>query len=319
MRDDLIRALEIEYDQIRAENEREEIYRKERIRREFPDIYDLTSQREELVFGTLRDILNRNAETDTLQARMKELSLKIRQKLQENHLPEDYLSPVYRCSICRDTGYTGSPVKSPCECLKKAYQQKLRLEIGLAENERETFEQFDCSLFSAEKLPGRNYSQRELMERCKQICEEWSDAYPQVPYRDLLLTGKSGLGKTFLLRAMADRLIRRDVHVLMISAFRLLEISRKSYFSNEDTSTELTDADVLIIDDLGTEPLMQNVTIEQLFNLINERQSLGKSTLISTNLDMAEFRNRYTERIASRMLDRKNCKILSLEGKDIRT
>ena len=62
-------------------------------------------------------------------------------------------------------------------------------------------------------------------------------------------------------------------------------------------------AEVLMIDDLGSEPLMQNVTVEQLFNLLNERQNKGLSTVISTNLEMSKFRERYTERIASRLRD----------------
>ena len=74
---------------------------------------------------------------------------------------------------------------------------------------------------------------------------------------------------------------------------------------------------VLMLDDLGSEPMMQNVTIEQLFNLINERQNRNLATVISTNLDMAKFRERYSERIASRLRDSR-CTILSLLGKDIR-
>ena len=41
---------------------------------------------------------------------------------------------------------------------------------------------------------------------------------------------------------------------------------------------------LLLIDDLGTEPLMENITVTQLFNLLNERQNRGKHTVISTNL-----------------------------------
>ena len=76
--------------------------------------------------------------------------------------------------------------------------------------------------------------------------------------------------------------------------------------------------EVLMIDDLGSEPLMQNVTVEQLFNLLNERQNRNLATVISTNLDMAKFRERYTERIASRLRDSRCCKVLNLLGRDIR-
>ena len=75
---------------------------------------------------------------------------------------------------------------------------------------------------------------------------------------------------------------------------------------------------MLMVDDLGSEPLMQNITVEQLFHLINERQRRGLSTVISTNLTLKELRERYTERIASRLNDPKNCEIIILEGRDLR-
>jgi len=319
MREDLLRELENEYGQIRAENERIEAERRERIRKEFPEIRALTERREELVYGTLRDILHGRAATESLPEKMEQLSGEIRLALKAAGLPEDYLAPIWRCHVCRDTGYAGEPVREPCECLKKAYREKLRRKIGLTSEGTETFEAFDLSVFPEEKLPERSYSQRDLMKRCREICEEWSNRYPDVESRDLMLCGKSGLGKTFLLHAMAERLIRRDINVLIVSAYKTLEILRKAYFNNEEHSDDLMAADVLMIDDLGSEPLMQNVTVEQLFNLINERQHRGLATVISTNLDMNEFRNRYTERIASRLRDKRYCKVITLEGKDIRT
>ena len=272
-----------------------------------------------MIFGTLRDILNGKADTEGLPEKMEALSAQIRVKLTENGFPADYLAPVYRCPICKDTGKTGELIKEPCECLKKAYQRKLRDRIGLAGDRKETFETFDLNVFPDEKIPGLDFTQREMMQLYKTVCEKWANEYPEAEYRDLLLTGSTGLGKTFLLRAMAERLIERDINVLIISAYKMLEILRKHYFENDDSADELLDAQVLMIDDLGSEPLMQNVTVEQLFNLLNERQNRNLSTVISTNLEMAKFRERYTERIASRLRDSRSCKVISLLGKDIRT
>jgi DNA replication protein DnaC len=319
MREDLLRELETEYDRIRAENERTEKARKEKIRTEQPEIYALVLERENLVFGTLRAILNRNAETENLPEKMERISAEIRSKLTAAGFPADYLAPVYRCPVCKDTGRAGELIKEPCECLKKAYQQKLRSAIGLNAEKRESFETFDLSLFPDEPLPGKNYSQRMLMKKRRDDCRDWADQYPNVSSRNMLLTGKSGLGKTFLLHAVAERLIERNVNVLIISAYKLLELVRKAYFSNDESAGELSETDVLMIDDLGSEPLMQNVTVEQLFNLLNERLNSGLSTIISTNLTMEELQGRYTERIASRLRDKNNWKVITLEGKDIRS
>ena len=69
---------------------------------------------------------------------------------------------------------------------------------------------------------------------------------------------------------------------------------------------------------LLTEPMMQNITIEQLFSVISERQNLGKPVVISTNLDLNEMKRRYTERIASRMNDPKTSRVIPLAGRDLR-
>lgn len=320
MREDLLIELENEYAQLRADNERTEEMRKEKIRIEQPRIYELTKERENIVFGTLRNIVNGIApKADDLPERMEKLNEQIRTMLTENGYPADYLAPVYRCPICKDTGRTGDIVKESCECLKKAYQNKLRKKIGLQSGKKESFSTFDLNVFSDEKKDANDISQRDLMKIIKEDCKQWVELYPNNENRDILISGKSGLGKTFLLRAMAERLIERDVNVLIISAYKMLEILRKNYFENDDSSTELLDVEVLMIDDLGSEPMMQNITIEQLFNLINERQNRNLSTIISTNLTIDEIKGRYTERIASRISDRRRCLVLTLLGKDIRT
>lgn len=318
MREELLLELENEYEQQRVRNEQEEALRKERIRLEQPEIYAMTTERENMIFGTLRDILNGKADTEGLPEKMEALSAQIRVKLSESGFPADYLAPVYRCPICKDTGKTGELIKEPCICYKKAYQRKLREKIGLNRDRKETFETFDETVFSDKCMPETNLTQRKIMKTCKQICENWANTYPNAQYRDIMLMGGTGLGKTFLLRAMAERLIERDVNVLIISAYRMIEMLRKSYFDNDDSASELMEADVLMIDDLGSEPLMQNITVEQLFQLINERQIRGLSTVISTNLTLKELRERYTERIVSRLNDPKNCEIIVLKGKDLR-
>ena len=91
---------------------------------------------------------------------------------------------------------------------------------------------------------------------------------------------------------MANRLIERGMNVLTVSAYQFFQSARESYFERENSLDELMDVPVLMMDDLGSEPLMKNVTVELLFSLLNERLIRGKATVISTNLTLEELRER---------------------------
>lgn len=318
MREDLVRELEADYEDRRRENERIEQRRREEIRGRFPELGALMNDREQMIYGTLRGILRGDAQTDGLPERMEALSARIRSALEEKGYPANYLAPIYTCPLCRDTGYVGEPIREPCACMIRSYQQKLRERAGLNENNGETFEAFDPLVFPDTPLPGSSFSQRILMQRTRELCETWANTYPDSRYRDILLTGASGLGKTFLLHAMASRLLDRGIQVRMISAFDFLQAARKSYFENDAGLRELLETQVLMLDDLGSEPMMQNITIEQLFYLLNERQMNQRATVISTNLDLKTLRTRYTERISSRITDQRYCAVVPLLGVDIR-
>ncbi len=318
MREDLLREVYLDLQEQQRRNEETERLRKQEVRAAYPGIAALMDRREELVRQSVRDILAGRKAPEDLAERMESVSGEIRRALAEQGLPENYLSPVYSCPECRDTGYTGDRIREKCACVNRRYQEKLRRAIGLPEDGRETFGRFDANVFSAEVIGDSRFSQRELMNRVRDACEDWADRWPDQPQRDMLISGKSGLGKTFLLHAMASRLIERGVSVLLLSVYSFLDAARKSYFDHGDGMEELIGVPVLMLDDLGSEPLIQNVTIEQLFRLISERQRRNLATVVSTNLNQEELKNRYTERIASRLTDTRNCLYLPLRGRDIR-
>jgi len=318
MREDLLNEVFQDLQALQRRNEETENRRRQEIMDGYPGIARLAEQREELIRNTLQDILDGKVTAEDLPERMESISMEIRKALRENGFPENYLAPVYECPECRDTGYVGDRVKEKCQCVQRRYQEKLRRAIGLPDQGKETFESFDPLVFPDQKNPGEAYSQREAMIMIRRSCENWAETYPGQRPRDLVLSGKSGLGKTFLLHAIANRLIGRGYNVLLMSAYSFLETARKSYFGNDGGLEVLIGTEVLMLDDLGSEPLMQNVTVEQLFNLINERQKRNLTTVISTNLSQEELKNRYTERIASRLTDRRCCLFLPITGKDIR-
>lgn len=319
MRNTILQELQSEYEQRQQQNQREEAFRRMKAEAACPEIGQVLEARQSLIFGTLRGILDGKASVDDIPAKMDVLNKRLTSLLKQHGFDEKYLDPVCKCPVCGDTGFVGEIVRERCECFNQAFYARMYQRMGLSESSAQSFEAFDLSLFSAEKLPGKTYSQRDLMTVIRKTCEQYAENYPAVPVKDMLLMGQSGLGKTFLMHAMAKRLIQRGRNVLIISAYKFLETARKAYMTgNSDELDALMDADVLMIDDMGVEPLMENITIPQWFNLINERQLAGRGTILSTNLMEDELRRRYTERIASRLLNTTSCKLLQFAGDDIR-
>lgn len=320
MRNAILHELQTEYEQQRLRNAMEEERRRRQVFSACPEIAQLMAMRENMIFAGVRGILSGDGSTSNMEQQMLVINQRIASMLKENKFEADYLDPVYRCKKCKDTGYCGEPVKDMCDCLRSAFYARLYKQVGLNERGEQSFETFDAGVFSDQPIEGQPISQRQLMDIFRQECQAWADRYPKAATSDLLLTGQSGLGKTFLMHAMAKRLLDRGFNVLLVSAYRFLDAARKAYFTggHTDEMDSLMDTDVLMIDDLGSEPLMENITIVQLFNLINERQSRGKGTVFSTNLNNKELRERYTERIASRLLDPRQCKQLVFMGDDVR-
>ena len=319
MRDTILQELHAEYEQRQQANQRENERRRQEAENACSEIGEVLDARQNLIFGALRGILEGRASADHLPQKMELLNKRVASLLRQHGFAEDYLNPVYRCPVCEDTGYVGDLVKEQCECLRSAFFARLYKQIGLGENAEQSFENFDLSIFSSEKLPDKPFSQREIMSLFRQQCQGWAEQYPKVNQKTVMMSGKSGLGKTYLMHAMAKLLLQRGFNVLMISAYRFLDTARKAYFSgNTEDLDLLMEADVLMIDDMGAEPLMENITITQWFNLINERQLRGKATVISTNLSDSEMRTRYTERVASRLLDKSASLILQFRGEDVR-
>ena len=319
MRNTILQELHAEYEQRQQQNQQEEARRRMQAESACPEIGQVLEARQNLIFGTLRGILDGKASAEDIPAKMDVLNKRLTSLLKQHGFAADFLDPVCQCPICGDTGYVGEVVRENCECFNQAFYARMYQRMGLAENNQQSFETFDLNVFSAEKLPGKSYSQRELMTVIRKTCESYADSYPNVPVKDMLLMGQSGLGKTYLMHAMAKRLIQRGQNVLIISAYKFLETARKAYMSgNSDDLDALMEADVLMVDDMGAEPLMENITIVQWFNLINERQLRGKGTIISTNLMEDELRRRYTERIASRLMNNSQCRLIQFAGEDVR-
>ena len=314
----VLAAILAEYEQKQQQNEREENRRRNEIAQFHSDIQALIDQRHEMVMRSVRGVFAQGG-LENAEAQMAEYNQKIAGLLEKRGYPRDYLSPVCHCPLCSDTGYIyENSLKKPCECLKQAYLARLSLEGEVAQGEH-TFENYDASRFPETPLPGTDVTQREYMEVVKNTCQAFSRQVPFGGIKTLLLHGGSGLGKSYLLQCICNECRARGVDALYTTANDLFMALKNACFSRiGETADEYFEAPLLLIDDLGVEPMMENITVEQMYSLISARLSRGLHTAITTNLSRIELEKRYTERLSSRLLDTRTGMAIPFLGKDIR-
>ena len=176
-------------------------------------------------------------------------------------------------------------------------------------------ENFDA--LSYEYYAGEDLSRfKNAVNTCRNFVKNFNS-----DYHNLFFYGTVGTGKSFLSGCVAKELIESGHSVIYFSATGLFDLLSKNSFDykNRDelreTYADLYQCDLLIVDDLGTELNNQFVT-SQLFALLNERHMGKRATVISTNLSLEELKNRYSDRIFSRITS--NYEICKLSGQDIR-
>lgn len=230
--------------------------------------------------------------------------------LQEHCLPANYLDPIYTCPDCQDTGYVHS---KKCACFRK---QEITL-LYEQSNIQEIIEKENFSTLSYEYYKGEDLTR---FQNAVNVSKDFVAGF-RAHYQNLFFYGTVGTGKSFLSGCIAKELLSQSYSVIYFSANSLFEtLSRYSFDIKSKDSLynfykDLYNCDLVIIDDLGTEVTNAFVT-SQLFGLLNERHMRQKSTIISTNLSLEELRDRYSDRIFSRITS--NYSICKLTGQDIR-
>ena len=321
-RSEHIQALLEEYARQRARDEADQQARLADACAREPEIAQLRARSAELALEAMRSILRQDSaeQRQTVAQEMKRQgqanNARIRRLLARAGLPENALEMRYRCPLCRDTGYVGEAPARFCEC----FEQRLRLrqyeDGSMAGVDEQNFERFDEA-----RIPEAD-GQREMTLLARRLCEDYANGFPDTPVRNLLLLGPSGLGKTFLLNCIFERVTARGFSAVRVTAFRMFEAMRQQHMANDPAFTgfsALVEVPLLLIDDLGTEPMMRNITVEYLFTLLNERGAAKRHTVLATNLTPPQLKERYGERVASRLLDRGACAALQFRGKDLRS
>ena len=233
--------------------------------------------------------------------------------------PADYLSPIWHCPDCRDTGYIGS---RKCHCFRQAVTDVLYHQSGLSRIlQEENFDHFDASCYSEKPDPRYGISPRENILDILKVCQSFAADFDRED-RNLLFYGHAGVGKTFMTHCIADALLKTGHTVIYFTAAGLMDLLAAHAFDREDEEAAdsemldyIRDCDLLIIDDLGTE-LNNAFVTSRLFVTLNDRLTRRRSTIISTNLSPDELQREYSERIFSRIISA--FEIMMIMGDDIR-
>ncbi len=219
------------------------------------------------------------------------------------------LEPKYSCKKCNDTGYVGNTM---CDCLKIKVQKALIKQSGL--NNKLNFDFSKCD----EKI----LAESPLLAKAYRFAHKYCDNFPNNKEPNLVFYGEVGTGKTFLLECIANELINKLYYVVFTTAYDISKTMIKAFnspYSERDTIlSPLFESDLLIIDDLGTEPLYHESALTNLFTLINERQRNNQALIISTNLSPQQIDERYGNRIKSRLFNQRITVTIPFKSRDLR-
>lgn len=326
----IFKQIKREYDIKRQNKIKESVQKKEEIYKNIPKLSELEEQINLLAIKSAKTMLNsdeltKQIEQEKIENSLKKLEEKKEKELNKNGVENVDFEPNFDCKICKDTGIIIEKGKTKyCACFTQEIINNTYKQSNMLKLDEENFETFDICYYSkkADKEKyGIEKSPVENIECIKNVSKIFCDNIKNKEQKNLLFTGNTGLGKSFLANCIAKELIEKGKTVVYQTAPILMDKVIEYKFSYNKTGIEkeqyekIFEVDLLIIDDLGTET-MSNVKFTELFNIINTRLLRNKKILISTNLTLNQLYKEYDERVISRLIG--NFTICKFVGDDIR-
>lgn len=298
-------------------NKQLEKSRRNEILEKLPEYQDLENQLMQTVTDMISAVMDKSLPADEVSAnalnKNKEIQRQMDELLERNGYPADYLDPIYTCPICKDKGNTGSDW---CECLYSLTNKMAAEELNEnAPLDKSRFNNFDIERYSNKTDKDNTVSSRNIMQKNFEYCELFAEQF-NGKGSGILMVGNTGLGKTHLSLAIANKLIENGFCVVYGSVTELIRKINSEQFDNVegDTMSLVKSCDLLILDDLGVENKSEwNASL--LYEIINTRQNKRAPMIINTNLDLDELTQCYGDRLSSRMF---SMKVMFFEGTDNR-
>lgn len=308
----------------------EAIIKKKKIYKDYPELEEIEREINMLALNITRSIvasdeITKQIEKENMKIKLDKLEEKRHKILKKIGITEKDLEPNFDCKVCNDTGMvTKDNITSYCNCFNQEVLNYTYRQSNILKLDDENFKTFDNCYYSSKpnkEKYGIEKSPLENIEIIKNIAIEFCKNIKSENQKNLLFTGNTGLGKTFISNCIAKELIDKGLNVVYQTSPILMDQIIDYKFSYDKTESQkekynkIFNVDLLIIDDLGTET-MNNNKFTELFNIINTRLLNNKKMVISTNLSLNDLYNRYDERILSRLIG--NFTICKFIGEDIR-
>lgn len=137
-------------------------------------------------------------------------------------------------------------------------------------------------------------SRQKLLLAITNFIEDYAKSPFQTP--GLYVYGPFGVGKTFILGALANRLIE-DRHSVNMVHWPTFAIEIKQSIGSDQTKPlidELRQADILMIDDIGAEPNTPWIRDEVLNAVLEYRMKESLATFFTSNFSMSELEHHLT-------------------------
>lgn len=327
MQDTILKDLLKEYELKRQQAEFNLEKRRSALYTSLPRLKEIDEECNSLAIQTSKSLLlqNNSEQVELLKKKIGLLQQERSYLLKTINKDDSYLKLHYQCSLCKDTGYIIQEYNTEmCSCLKQKIFNATYNKTNIGNLEKENFKNFNLSFYSDEideKKYNTSISPRENIKLILNIVQNFLTNFDNPNEKNLLFTGNTGLGKTFISNCIAKSIMEKGKIVLYQTAPAMLDniIDYRFGKTSSDNYKNIIEADLLIIDDLGTET-MNNLKFTELFNVINTRllnqNKRGIKTIISTNLTLQNLFSIYDERIVSRIVGYYNiCKFF---GEDIR-
>lgn len=315
----VLRRARARLEQAKQERERENAAHRQEAYERYPRLKEIDRELQLTMAQLMATALRHGEDPTQAIAQIRDRNLALQRErdwiLEAGDFEEGFLDDAPVCAKCGGTGYEGNQM---CSCLRELCRQEQKKELtSLLGSGRESFDTFRLDVYSDVYDDTLGTSPRKLMQSNFNICRRYAQNFtPQSG--DLLFSGATGLGKTFLSACIARQVADRGFSVVYETAIRMFADFEAEKFGGEEQrglTHKYLACDLLIIDDIGTEMTTQ-FTISAMYNIINTRLMDGKATVISTNLVPEAIEGRYSPQIASRILG--TYRLIKFAGSDIR-